>query len=70
MHIPVDAIVVALSSYPDNGGQVLYNVTGMTMLGSYRQYRSKAYANVQIWKTTADTQTFKIGLVATVVHVI
>lgn len=62
--------MIFISYYPGDS-TLITNASGMTLLGRLTQARSSStIAICEVYKATADSQTFTAGLMVTMAHVI
>lgn len=69
-NVPTGGIIIFISHYSGDA-TLITNASGMTLLGRLTQARySSTIAICEVYKATADSQTFTAGLQITMAHVI
>lgn len=70
-NVPTGAIMIFISYYPNNI-TLITNASGMTLLGRFTETRSGSgnVAICEVYKATADSQTFTAEILIAMAHVI
>lgn len=69
-NVPTGGIMIFISYYPSDT-TLISNASGMTFLGRFTEARSSGTVAIcEVYKATADSQTFTAGILIAMAHVI
>lgn len=69
-NVPTGGIMIFMSYYPSDT-TLITNASGMTLLGKFTEARSSGTVGIcEVYKATADSQTFTAGILIAMAHVI